>query len=310
MPSNENEKILHLRNTISLCLDDLTALVINSALALILRDFSEEVMQMTPGFAFSLRQAKDLNELTQKTLRQYQTHTIQDGDLMKYVSDARMILKDENLLNGGRTMNLKNLFQGKERKKQESLDQLESSYRSVCDQILACEEKMAQCVEASKGHSPDSMVYRANERAYNDAQNNRALLRKQEAVLSQALDNATRVRLVKEYNDRQKEIERLTGIVLGDEKNLGRLLAEAELRTDKIGETVGKTQNFGSALFEEPEVSAPASVSEFGAKVAASERRDSLLSESGSLSEIGMQTQPQEQKSEFSKLVDNDRAKE
>lgn len=305
MINKDNYKILCLRNKASLCLDDLVALIVNSTIAFDLRLFSGEVMELTPGFTFTLQQAKALKKLTEDTLRQYETHRINDDDLLKYLSEARTIVKGENLKSGGIDMNfVSKLIHRKEIEKQASLDKMEHDYKDICSKILACEENMSRLVEASKGQSPDSSVYRSNERAYNNAKNQLVLLKKQEAVLSKALDEAGRIQLIKDFNKQQKEIARMTGIVLGDEKGLSSILAEAELRNEQISETVERIDGFGSSLLKDIEdsLSAPKTDSEFGAKVASSERRHTMLELNGAADEESSAV-PAESKSEFASLV-------
>ncbi len=302
MNGSDNEKILHLRNTISLCVDDLTALVVNSALADSLREFSDEVMELTPGFAFGLKQARKLKDETMLTLRQYQARAISDGDLMNYIANARKIIKDEIQPDGGVQMILKNLFQRKEQKQQENLENMQREYRDICDQIQACEEKMNQCIEASRGHSPDSIIYRENERAFNTAKKQMILLHKQETMLSETLSNVDRLKMIDEFNQRQKRFAQYSQMAFGNERSRERAVAQAELLSEKLNAANDKMQGYGNSLFEEPVRDTAQTDSEFGSLVAASERRHSLAESAGP---SGGETEPfsEEHNREFAGLT-------
>ena len=310
MPSGDNSKLVQLRNETSLCLDDLTAQVKSSSLAANLRDFSVEIMELTPGFTFNQEQGKKLLDLTEDTLSRYQKRRIGDGELMDYMTKARAILKGEEKINGGIGMSFfDKVLHGKELKKQESLKKIEIEYKTVCDQLLDCEEKMAAAVEAARGHAPESRQYRDAETSYKKAKENMILLGKHESLLRKALDNATRVELIKEFNERQKEIERATGNVLGNEKELARILAEAEISTERVSSTIDKMENYGESLFEVKEEYVPRGDSEFGAKVASSERRHAMMEMDGGFAQM-VNSSPEEKVSEFGSLVGADRTKE
>ena len=313
MFSHDNEKILRLRNETSLCLDDLVALVINSALALRLREFSDEIMEMTPGFAFSLKQAKALRDLTADTLKQYASHTIRDVDLMNYFSNARAVLKDEQISNGGNKMGLKDLlFHGKERRQQESMNEVERQYKEICEQILACEETMERCMDAADGHSPDSMVYRNSEREYSRAENELTMLRQQEVNLSKALEVAGRIELVRRFRDREKRIAQSIQSLLGNSADQERALAEIEQATGQIEGKLSETANYGDEVFRKAEEAASSSRtdSNFGAKMAARERRKSMAETDGSAFAQAMKARALEKADEDNGLSDSESARQ
>lgn len=174
---------------------------------------------------------------------------------------------------------LKGIFQGKEDKKKAALDKLERDYQEVCAKITACEEKMELCIRESSGQRPDSAAYRNNERAYNSAKNEVSLLKKQEVQLRKALDEAGRIELVKQFAEQEKQIAQKIGVVFGNDKEREEMLARAELHSDRIADTTGKVEGFGNALFAEADeyANSAATNSEFGAMVAASERRQSMM---------------------------------
>jgi len=284
MINKDDYRILQLRNETSLCLDDLVALVVNSTLAYQLRAFSGEVMELTPGFTFNMKQATKLRDLTSKTLKQYRANAIGDVELMNYQSDAHTILKGETLQIGGNQMSfLKGIFQGKEDKKKAALDKLERDYQEVCSKISACEEKMELCVRDSSGQRPDSAAYRNNERTYFSAKNELSLLKKQEVQLRKALDEAGRIELVKRFAEQEKQIAQKIGVVFGNDKEREEMLARAELSSERIADTTSKVEGFGSTLFSEADAYANSAStnSEFGAMVAASERRQSMMDSFG-----------------------------
>ena len=310
MAVNENERILRLRNETSLCLDDLVTLVINSSMAMELRNFSEEVMQKKPNFAFSLKQARELRDITRKALKQYESHALDDGGLMNYLDSAQEILKGEKQTNGGgnRMGMFGDLFSGKERKKQESMDKLEKNWKSVCEEILSCEKEMEHCIEASQGYAPDSMVYRSNERAYNNAKDKLALLRKQEQVLSAGLGQARRAELIATFNQSQRETLILLDNVLVD-KDLTKTQTEVEIIGEKLNGKLSSTAGYGDSLIKDSEELKVRPDSEFSAMVAASERRKAAIEVTGA-EEPEAQTEQVEQESDFDREVKAHSSKE
>lgn len=312
MAGNENDRILRLRNETSLYLDDLVALVVNSSLSFDLRLFSGEIMEMRPGFAFSLKQAKTLRDMTQKILEQYRAQAIQDSDLMNYLSNAKMILKNGEQKNeGGKQMSIFNkLLHGKEIKQQETLEKLEQSYKDICEKILSCENDMARCIENARGCAPESLTYRNNERIYNNASNKLKLLTKQEKQMREILERAEQVSLVKDFKEQQEELKQVMGIVLGSGESMSRVIAEINNNDDKIKEKLSGFEELDVMMAEEPEETVRHE-SEFGVQVASSERRRELMNAAGVTEEEVKAAQAQsEQKSEFGKLVNTSKLKE
>ena len=287
MYSKDDYKILKLRNETSLYLDDLVALVTNSVLANQLREFSSEVMALTPGFTFNFRQAKSLKDLTAKKYKQYKDKAITDVDLMNYQNDANAILRGDEVEIGGSQVGIwDKLVHGKEIKKKEALGKLEHDYRTVLRNIEECQEKMKRCVAASKGHSPDSAIYRSNERTWRAANNELTLLNQQATMLFKTLGEADRVRIIEEHKEQLKRMNTNTVTALGNEKDLIKLQAEAELESERSKATATRYENFGASIFEmaedEQEVRTD---SEFGAQVAAAEHRETLLDFAGAVAE-------------------------
>ena len=275
------EEIVHLRNEASLDIDDMTALVVNSTLALRLRDFSREVMEKAPGFAFTRKQARRLKELTQKTLRQYEARTISDGDLMNYIGDARMILKDEGQENGGIKVDLGKLFPSKERKARESRDNLERKYAEIQKTIQNCEEIMERAKAESVGHAKTSQVYKNNLRAYTKAKNEMLLAQKQEEQLFTALDAASKAELIKKFNDDAKKLGKDIGIAVGDQNTRDQNAAAYEVNTGKIDDLLDGAGDFGDTIFTKTE--SKFGDDEFDAGVADFERRKTMMEDLGDL---------------------------
>lgn len=305
MANKDNYRILLLRNEVSLCLDDLVSLVVNSTLASQLRTFSSEVMELTPGFTFNMKKAVNLRDLTRKTLKQYAAHSITDVDLMNYFSEAHNIIKGETLQSGGSHMGIfDKLLHGKEIKQKENLDKLEREYQDVCNQIAACRERMATCVAQCKGQDPTSRIYRDSERAWSSAKNELTLLEKQEAQLRQGLDTAREMFMIKDYAEKQKEFGKTIGSVLGDSKKSSLYVADAELQTSKIDGQLDSFSGLGDTLFQSMSEStrAPITNSEFGAQVAAEEHRDTLRTQYDL--PVVSQTQAAPARTEFAAQVD------
>lgn len=309
---NKNDyAVLLLRNEASLCLDDLTALVTNSTLAFQLRAFSSEIMEMTPGFTFGLKEAKALKKLTADTLRQYQRKEITDVDLMNYVPSANSIIKGETHKNGGDQMSIKdmmhNFINRKDIKKQEAMNKLEQGYREVCEQILELEAEMKRCVAAAKGNAPSSAAYRESERAYNRAESKLKLLKNQEAQLGKVLEEAGRRKLIEQYADEMKAIASNTNLVLGDDAKLSRSVAEAEFNVEKTEATLARNEGIGESLFAALTEDSPKTNSAFGAAVAADERRDAIFE---SLGEAAPNTAASVSNSAFGALVSEEASKQ
>ena len=310
MADKENEKILGYRNQTSMLLDDLVALVRDDTLAGELRVFSSDVMELKPGFAFGLKQAKELKDLTERTLRQYAARAIRDDDLIRYSSEARMVLQGEDLTNGGRHMGLLDkakqtadkMLHGKEIKKQQNIDQMEKMYRETCEKIMACEQEMTRCVQESRGLSPDSMKYRNNERSYMNAKNNMILLRKSEAQIRKLLDETDRRKMIEDYNKLLKGAGKIAGDVLGDEKSFSEVIASVEVYGEKLSSSVENMAMMGTDLFEMNEEDNARADNPFKAEVAAEERRYATMASAG-VSEDDLKQAAEPQNSEFASLV-------
>ena len=282
MNTRDAYTILCLRNEVSLCLDDLTALVLNSSLAFELRLFNAEVMEQTPDFTLGLNQAKALKKLTAGVLDQYRKHIIGDVELMDYFSDARAILKGDDKTAGGKHMPIfPKIFQGKKGKEKETAEKLEREYKEVGKKLLLCEEEMAQCIENARGCAPNSTKYRDNERAYSLAKDKLTLLRKRHNQLGEILYNYDRKELIEQFSREQEALSKATKIVISDKDNQARSLAIAELSNEKINSSIESIQGFGDSLFREEEPAVSQTSSEFGAMVASSERRQDMLRDAG-----------------------------
>ena len=269
-------KIVKCRNEASIILDDLIALIRNGTLAGALRLFSGQIMDLKPGFAFTLKQARALKSLTGKILRQYKAHKIGDEELMDYQSKARMILQGKEQLNGGRQMGITGkidkFIHWKEFKQQESVDTLQQEYNNVWNQILACDQEMKRCVNESKNLPPDSMKYRDNERNYVANKNTMIMLRKQLVNLQGFLDEVERRKTIKQMSDMQDIINKATNVVLKDTKDTQRHVANIEVGSDDFKNALEDSQGLGADLFK-TEALPPQTDSEFGALVAAEERK-------------------------------------
>ncbi len=278
----ENDRILEMRNETSLAVDDLAALVVNSALADDLRRLSEEIMEMNPGFAFTARQARELRDLTRQTLKQYAARAARNETLMDYCSRARTILKgDYNSLNGGVKMGLlNNLLHGKENRQKETLLETERQYREICNRIQNCQEEMSRAIRNSTAVPPNSQAYRNNERAYSRAKEELKLLTQNEAHLSRVLESAGRIELLKQFRELQKDINKKSDVLLGSDKDRGMLEAGAELEREKTRNKLDKLEGFGSSIFDAEE-EGPRTNSEFGAAVAERARLDAVLEGAG-----------------------------
>ena len=288
MAKNENEKILSCRNRTSMCLDDLVAQVNNSTLANELRIFSDDVMKLKPGFAFDMKQARELKTATELALKQYIGGAGRDDDLIRYMADARTILQGKNIMNGGRQMGILDkvkqvadkVLRGNEIKKQQSIDAMEKLYKETCEQILASEKEMERCIRESRGASPDSMIYRNNERAYMNARNKIVMLRKQEGEIRKILDAADRRRMIETYNNVLKMAEKNADILIGDEASFSKMIAEAEVRGESLAKSIESTEMLGAGLFEEGEESPKAS-NAFDEAMAEDERRRAMMMSAG-----------------------------
>lgn len=310
MADRDNERILGYRNQTSILLDDLVALVRDDALAGDLRVFSNDVMELKPGFAFGMKQARELKELTERTLKQYASHTIRDDDLIRYSSEARMVLQGEDLTKGEKHMGLLNktkqtvekMLHGKEIKKQQNIDQMEQMYKETCEQIMTCEQEMTRCVQESRGLSPDSMQYRNNERSYMSAKNKMVLLRKSEAQIRKLLDETDRRKMIEEYNNLLKGAGKIANVVLGDEKSFGEVIASVEVYGEKLSSSVENMSMMGTDLFETDENENDQKDNPFKAEVAAEERRYATMASAG-VTEEDLKKTMDTPETEFANLV-------
>lgn len=319
MGTRENEKILRLRNEISLHLDDLVSLVINSALAADLRDFSAEIMELTPGFIFGLKQASALEELTRKTLEQYEKRAMDDVDLMDYFTRARAILKGEAQTVGaqqigGAIMGILSLLDSKQKKLnklKEQYRELERRYNEVCGRISALEDEKERCISAAEGHSPDSTVYRNSERAYSSADNKQLLLKQQEVKLKEILEDVDQQITLMEHAKDQDDIIKLADTAMGDEKTRIETIAKVESNNDKLNDKLNSARGFADGILQQAQqdTSATRTDSVFGAKVAAKERRRAMLQNEG-VAELEETAGTEEQKSEFFRRVSGAGSKE
>lgn len=311
MYSKNDGKITLLRNEASIFIDDLVALVVNSAVAYQLREFSSEVMEQTPGFTFNLSQAKNLRDLARKTYKQYKAGDITDVDLMSFPPEARTILKgdSETLQNGGKQMGIFNkLLHGKEIKKQEAVAKTENEYQAVCKDIMTCQEKMDRCIKESRGQAPDSAVYRNNERVYSTEKKRMTLLRQKEATLRKILQDADRIKLIEEFGEWQASLATDTAMIFGNEKDLDKLMIKAQMQSDRNSELASRYENFGEDLFTSAEETAEASRAsdEFSSQVAAEERRQTLR-DFADVPEEAMSQTVADPADEFSALVSEKR---
>ena len=304
MEDKDYKRIVRYRNEASITLDDLVALIRNSTLANDLRLFSDEVMELKPGFAFTLKQAQDLKNLTSQTLKQYKSHVIGDDELMSYHSKAQMILQGKEQMNGGRQMGILNkIIHGKEIKRQTKVDDLQQRFSTVRNQIMTCEQEMNRCVKESRGLAPDSMKYRDNERNYVANKNKLILLRKQEEMLQRTLDEVVRRDTIKEFSGTQEAISKAANVVLGDIKETEMFVAGIEVGSEKIRNTLDQSEGLGTNLFEEEEAAAARTDSGFGALVAAEERKQTSM-ESAGMTQEEIQKIDEEARSEFASIVD------
>ncbi len=313
MEDREYNKIIKSRNEASIMLDDLVALIRNSTLANDLRLFSDEVMELKPGFAFTMRQADALKNLTAQTLKQYKSHAISDDELMNYQSKAQLILQGKNQMNGGRQMGIKDkigeIVHGKEIKKQKKVDELQQRFDNVRNQIVFCEQEMKRCVKESKGLAPDSMKYRDNERTFVANKNKLVLLRKQEEMLQRTLDEVVRRDTIKEFSGAQEEISKAADVVLGNVKETEMFVANIEVGGEKLKYALDQSEGLGTNLFEEEEITSAKTDSGFGTLVAAEERKQTSM-ESAGMTQEEIDKIDEEAKSEFAAFVDAEESEE
>lgn len=299
MKNQENYHTLLLRNQTSLILDDLVALVINSALAEQLRTFSGELMDMTPGFTFTLKQAQRLKNEADKTLKGYSRGSITDDDLMIFLSNGKGILRGETLEIGGNNVSLfDKLLHGKEIKKKEALTETQKQYDDVCKQIDDCKATMDRCVAESRHLDPSSPVRRNHARTYDMQKRRLALLGKQEELLRKTLDEAGMLVAIEEHNKFMQETEKRVNVVLGSDAERTKKVEEVTARQDLLNERTSRMDLASSSLFETPVSEEPITDTEFDALVAASEVREFRTAAAN-----GTVAEPKAQMSEFDALV-------
>lgn len=312
MAHDEKDKILHLRNEISLCLDDLAAQVVNSSLASNIRRFSTEIMELEPGFTFGLSQARSLMDETRKTEKQYRAKAIDDTALMDYLNEAQSILKGETIPPDRRVnfMGILNRVIHKEAYKENELKKKIKELESECAKIDGMAEnlrkEMKRCVDSSKNRAPDSPEYRTNERKYNAAKNELALVSIQSKNLNKMLEEAERELQLIRHGNAMKHQKEVADQVLVDPNKLEKKVGEAEITDRKIKDRLEESGSIGSSLFEmsEPEVRLD---SPFAAEVAASERRDAMMEMAGV--DVPKEADAEHQ-SEFDRLVNDDNTEE
>ena len=309
MTEKEREKTLLFRNRASMHLDDLVALVRDDALADDLRAFSREVVEKTPGVGFELKQARELEELTEEALKQYAARRIRDDELIRYYSEARMTLKVSKLTDGGNKVSLiRKVFPDKMQKEQERLDKLKEEHRDICDEIQALEREKERCIRESRGLAQDSMVYRSNERAYMLARAKINNLEKTEAGLSRMIDETEKELMVMKEAERSKKIGKVVGDPKISEKELGKNIATWEYNQEKINNAAEKFGEMTGDMFAKDESLSRSGVSAFGEAMAADELRMAKLRNAG-ITESDMEEKEDETlKSEFANLVDAEEA--
>ncbi len=263
------------RNQISLMLDDMAAMTPGSSLAYDLREFSGEIMQIEPGFVFNLDQAKALRKRTDEAYKDMKQRGVNEVELMNYLSEARNILKGENIPNGGNRMGFfRKIFNSKEIKQQESRETLELQYKEVCAKVMNCEQVMQRAIEKGAGHAKDSMVYRDSAREYSNAKNQLTLLRKQQEHLDALLTKINQIDTVKTFNKTQEIINNAGYTAMGNEKDNDMALTKATLNMEKMKDSIEDISLFGQELYDSAEMtSLPHVDSEFDAQVAKQEVR-------------------------------------
>ena len=304
MRNKENEVIIQKRNKAALYVDDLVALIKNSILASEVRDFSKEIMELTPNFAFGHKKANALLKLARETYKQYLLHEISDDDVLGVCTKARMMIEQNEMMNGGQKMNISEkidrIIHGKKYKQETKLMELNIEYDKVVREIDECKEKMDRCVKNSQGHEPGSIIYRNNERNYKAAENKMALLKKTEKMLEKAIDEAIRIKQIETFSKATEDIARATNFVLGTDKELDETITKTDINMEKTGKKVDSSTSLGKHLFENVEEERALTDSDFGARVAEAERRQATLENAGvSIDELYTQEASVSTDSEF-----------
>lgn len=300
MNNQENYHTLLLRNQTSLCLDDLVALVVSSIVAEELRTFNRAVMEMTPGFTFTLKQAKALKSEADKTLKGYSRGEITDVDLLTFLSNGKDILRGETLKNGGSSMGsiFDRLIHGKEIKQKEARERLEQRYDDVCKQILECQATMDRCVDECANLDPSSFAYRNNERTYMQQKNSLTLLKKQATELRKTLDEVSTIDVIEKHSKAMQKTEADTQVALGTVAERTKKMERIEAQQQIYEERENHVDFSTSSLLRDDEADEPIVDSEFRTLVTANEvRKFRTASANGTVAE------PKAQMSEFDARV-------
>ena len=306
MAGKDDYEILCVRNYISLCIDDLAALAINSTLAFDLRQFSAEVMNLHPGFAFSLKQAKALKKATETTLGQYRKHIINDGDVMNYIANARTILMGNQMEMGGSQMGfLHRITHRKEIEKQQSRQELDRQYAEVLRQIEECEAMKNSSIKAASGYDRNSAIYRQSEREYKKAKDKLILLNKQESKLRESLEAIDRVHDLETFRKQQDTIIRATETALGSDEDVVRTVARVDQGSSKHSQKMSNMRDYTDSMFVENEDEAFRPDDDFSAAVAGEDRRKAAK-ESAGAAFSDQHGQSSDSASEFFSLVNAD----
>lgn len=304
MRNKENEVIIQMRNKAALYVDDLVSLIRNSTLASEVRAFSKEIMELTPNFAFGHKQAKALLKLACETQKLYSLHEISDDKVLEFCTKARMMVQQNDMMNGGQRMSMyekiDRIIHGKKYKQETKLIEMKSEYDKVIREIEECKEKMSRCVKNSLNHEPSSITYRENERDYKAAENKMTLLKKTANMLVKAIDEAERIKQLKRFSEAAEEIARATSFVLGPDKELDETVTKTDINIEHTDKKIDSSTSYGRHLFEDIEEERAMTDSDFGAKVAEAERRKATIENAGvSISDLDTQESDVNTESDF-----------
>ena len=302
--ANNEDKILHLRNEISLYVDDLAAQVVNSSLAFNIRRFSDEIMELKPGFTFDLKQAKALREQTLKTVKQYVAKAIDDNALIEYLSDAQSILKGEIGHGGGTSMGILDKWLHNDDYKVKQLTEVikkqERDFKKVCEEIQAYDAEMKRCIEASRTCAPDSWEYRNNERKYNGAKEGKVLKKREAENINKALTQSVRELQLIQHKMATEEEAKNTPPVSSDD--LEKIIATISGNQETLDDVAGTKADIIGGIMQETETETRPD-SEFARMVAAEQRRQDTMELSGL--DIPKKEENFNPRSEFDRLVND-----
>lgn len=301
MENKKEYRILLVRNECSAMVDDLVSSVTNSALASELRNISEEIMALDPRFLLDHRLATELRHHCKTTLKQYEQKQIKDVDLVTFISNTRTILKSNKEQHGGKKMSfLKTLFQSKEARQQQNLENLLQMLETTQSKIEKTETKMKQCVEACRGLPRNSATYRIKAQEYTIAKSTLTVLQEEAEKLLQTKANYEKAGIIRGHKDRLAEIGKGAAALIGKPERLDGTIAEIDILTEKTETHIGEINDITSKFFEDMEngSSQSFSSSDFDAEVAEAEHRHDLLEIDGSLQKTGSSNP------EFDSLVD------